>query len=202
MILVYPIVEGHGEERALPELIRNFLHNKYEYYEFEILHPYRLPRDKMKKSDLLPVIELGTQRLKDRVSPGDVGLVLCVCDADDDCPVTLKNQIDRNVDTGNEQIHFAFVAADREYETWFLAAVNSFSNHQDCVNNLPAIDNLLNIRDAKGYFERHVLKDGRYYSETVDQAKFSSLIDFSLAPENNSRSLRRLLRIFERIIPV
>lgn len=56
------------------------------------------------------------------------------------------------------------------------------------------------IRDAKGYFESHILKPDRYYSETIDQAKFSSLIDFSLNPEESSRSLKRLLDVFERVI--
>lgn len=202
MLYVFPIVEGQGDERAIPVLIRNLLNNRFEHYEFEVLHPYRMPKGKMKQpSEWPPVSTLVFNRLKERMSaPTDKGLVLVMCDADDDCPVELKATIQQNVVVPADKIELHFVAPSREYETWFLSAVQCFTGHQDCVDPIPDVNNLNQIRDAKGYFEQHILKPNRFYSETVDQAKFSAIIDFAAIPENNCRSLKRFVDIFARIL--
>ncbi|GES45086.1 hypothetical protein RsS62_43380 [Rhizobium dioscoreae] len=133
-------------------------------------------------------------------SDEDLLLVLATCDADNDCPVELKQAIDDFSAIRDERIRFEFVAPQPEYETWFLAAATSFAGHKDCVDVIQPIQNLDAIIDAKGYFERHILKENRYYSETVDQAKFSSIIDLTNNPEANCRSLRRFIDVFSRII--
>ncbi|MBB4504592.1 DUF4276 family protein [Rhizobium leguminosarum] len=202
MLYVFPIVEGQGDERAIPVLIRNLLNNRFEHYEVEVLHPYRMPKGKMKQaSEWPPVSTLVFNRLSERVvAPADKGLVLVMCDSDDDCPVELKATIQQNVAVSPDKIELHFVAPLREYETWLLSAVQSFAGHQDCVDPIPNVGDLDQIRDAKGYFERHILKPKRFYSETVDQAKFSSILDFSIFPEDNCRSLKRFVDIFARIL--
>lgn len=63
MILVYPIVEGHGDERALPVLIRRLLENKFSFYEVTVFHPYRLPKGKMKHAQEWPgIVSLACER--------------------------------------------------------------------------------------------------------------------------------------------
>lgn len=202
MLYIFPIVEGHGDERALPVLIRHLLGTKFGFYQCEVLHPYRLPKGKMKQADeWAGVIGLACERLKERTTDQeDAALILVVCDADDDCPVDLKNLVDGFVDIHDVNISFEFVAPQPEYETWLLASAASFVGHPDCIDNAPHIPDLLGIRNAKGYFEQYILKPGRFYSETVDQAKFSSLINFGLSPESNCRSLRRFIDIFQRIV--
>lgn len=202
MLYIYPIVEGHGDERALPVLLRNILNSRFLFYDFQILHPYRLPKGKMKlEAEWGGVISLAEDRLNaECVGEGDHGLILIVCDADDDCPVSLKTQIDGFVSDAGHVHSFAFVAAHREYESWFLAAAQSFAEHNDCTNSIVAVENIIQIGNAKGYFEKNILKEGRFYSETVDQPKFSAVIDFSLMPENNSRSLKRLLDVLQSAV--
>ncbi|NTE34862.1 DUF4276 family protein [Agrobacterium tumefaciens] len=202
MLYIYPIVEGHGDERALPVLLRNILNSRFLFYDFKILHPYRLPKGKMKlEAEWGGVISLVNDRLSaECLDEDDRGLILVVCDADDDCLVSLKTQIDGFVNTTGHEHNFSFVAAHREYESWFLAAAESFSGHNDCAQSVVSVQNILQISDAKGYFERNILKDGRFYSETVDQPKFSAVIDFTLMPENNNRSLKRLLDILQSAV--
>lgn len=202
MLYIFPIVEGHGDERALPVLIRHILNVRFNYFEYCVLHPYRLPKGKIQQKDAWDaVISLASERLLGMAnSEHDVLLILATCDADDDCPVELKQILDDFSNTRAERILFEFVAPQPEYETWFLAAAHSFAGHKDCVDVIQPIQNLNAIRDAKGHFERHILKENRYYSETVDQAKFSAIIDFSLNPETECRSFRRFIDVFERII--
>lgn len=202
MLYIFPIVEGQGDERATPVLIRNLFHNRFHYFEIEVLHPYRLPKGKMKiANEWPPVLSLAVERLNDRASAaGDKALLLVMCDADDDCPVELKSTIEEYLVGGAGNITVEFVAPSPEYETWFLSAAQSYINHADCVDEILVIPNFNEIRGAKEYFERNILRPNRYYSETVDQAKFSSILDFSTLPERNCRSLRRFIDIFARLI--
>ncbi|MFT4162934.1 DUF4276 family protein [Shinella sp.] len=203
MIIVYPIVEGHGDERAIPVLIRRLLAQRFSFYEVNVLHPYRLPKGKMLQADQWPgVINLACERLKDtRQTDSDTTLILVVCDADDDCPVELKAQMDAHAAAANCDAIFEVVVAQREYESWFLAAATSFVGHADCREDIAAVNDILSIRDAKGYFERNILRDGKYYSETVDQPKFSAVIGFDNTPEKDNRSLRRLIDVFSKFFP-
>ncbi|TCM58801.1 uncharacterized protein DUF4276 [Rhizobium sp. PP-F2F-G48] len=201
MNLIYPIVEGHGEERAAPALIRRALSQKMDVYDVHVFSPYRLPRGKMLQGyEWIGPVMLAQERLKAAsTDSNDTLLILAMCDADDDCPVILKQKIDSFIEPLNLDVQFEFVAPDKEYEAWFLAAAPSFAGHPDCREELPNMPLLETIRGAKGYFEKHILRDGRYYSETVDQAKFSSLIDYSLNPEMNCRSLQRFLSVLSRL---
>ncbi len=203
MIIIYPIVEGHGDERAMPILIRRLLSERFGFYEVKVLHPYRLPKGKMLHADQWPaVVSLACERLNDaRENEDDVVLILVVCDADDDCPVELKNTMEDHVAAVISDTNFEVVVPQPEYESWFLAAANSFVGHSDCRENVAAVTDILRIRDAKGYFERNILKEGRFYSETVDQPKFSALLNFNGMPEAESRSLRRLIDVFSRLLP-
>ncbi|OWV78026.1 hypothetical protein ATY77_29610 [Rhizobium sp. R634] len=202
MLYVYPIVEGHGDERALPVLIRKLLNERFGIYEVDVAKAYRLPKGKMKRAEEWPgILALARERLQaSRQNHDDKALILVVCDADEECPVELKELIEKHMGAEDAFVKHAFVAPQPEYETWFLAAADSFANHADCVQPIPPIGNLLQIRDAKGYFERNILKQGRFYSETVDQPKFSALVSFALQPENGCRSLKRFIDVFDRLI--
>ncbi|MFZ2099882.1 MAG: hypothetical protein WAU86_04895, partial [Oricola sp.] len=91
------------------------------------------------------------------------------------------------------------IIADKEYESWFLAGAPSFAAHTDCIDHPVIPENSEQIRDAKGFFEREILKPGRFYSETVDQAKFTGSLNLALQPELNSRSFHHLITTVGRI---
>lgn len=197
---IFCIVEGHGEERAIPNIIRRYL-NYIGVFDISIFRPYRMGKGKFTKTaEILEVIHLGCSRIRADFQEGDSALVLIICDSDGDCPVDLRRKIEESLIDKKfiiEEIHV--VICHCEFETWFLAGSQSFSGNIDCKSEIPHFDNPEKIRDAKGIFEKEILKEGRYYSETVDQQKFASLLDFSLHPENESRSLRRFIDVIDRL---
>jgi hypothetical protein len=201
MLHIFPVVEGHGEEVAVPVLLRNFFGSRHAIYDVNIYRPYRLPRGKMTKADQWDgILTLAIRRIEDGMSEGDRGLVLVLCDSDDDCPISVRESIESQIRITSSRVDFQVVVAQKEFEAWFLTCRASFEGHHECVQPIPQIDDIPLIRDAKGYFERSILKPGRYYSEVVDQPKFSALINFKVDSENNDRSLRRFTEVLSRAV--
>jgi hypothetical protein len=193
MLHIFCIVEGHGEERAYPALLRNYFNDYRQRFDIKIYNPYRLPKDKFQKQEVISeVVQYARRKLLSFVGEADSGLILISRDSDGECPLELRKDIESKIAIIEGGIEASVVICDREFEAWFLAASQSFVGHPDCVAAIPQFPNADSIQDAKGVFERKVLKEDRYYSETVDQPKFAAQIDFHANPEAQSRSLRRL----------
>lgn len=82
--------------------------------------------------------------------------------------------------------------AYREYETWFLAALESLRGHSGVPNDAVAPANPESRRDAKGALEEFMPAD-RAYSETGDQSAMSAVFDLGLAHRRNC-SFRKLVK--------
>lgn len=87
------------------------------------------------------------------------------------------------------------VVADKEYESWFLAAADSLRKHPDVRDDAVALANPEGRRDAKRELEKLMLES---YKETRHQPKFSALIDLETA-RKNSRSFRRMVHAVEAL---
>jgi hypothetical protein len=148
----------------------------------------------MKGEFLQGVIQYAEARIAESLEDGDRGLILVTRDSDGACPVELKAQIEKIAQVRDPRIALEVVVCDREFEAWFLASSGSFSEAAGCVLDPPAFDNADSVANPKATFETQVMAFGTKYSETVDQPKFASLIDFQQEPEERSRSLRRLTR--------
>ena len=91
---IYPIVEGHGEVRAVPILLRR-LAQKYGAYTTQIFRPYRVPRGRMfAGSHLENAVELACRKLEQVTG---IGAVLVLLDADSDCPAEIAPDLLRRV---------------------------------------------------------------------------------------------------------
>lgn len=176
MAVIYLIVEGHGEVQALPVLIRKILHEDLGRYDSNIDRPYRMPRSKICRfsDDLSVAVRLGGFKITE-VDEG--GGVLILVDSDDDCPMDLHAKFEAFCAQEAFDIPVAMIAANREYEAWFIACGESLrgrhSVRHDAVDH-PAPET---VRGAKEFFQNEILVRGANYSETLDQEKYSAIID-------------------------
>lgn len=168
------LVEGHGEMAAMPILVRRIA----EAFSPEVplrLPPsaWRVPKHKMLQSDaeILKPINVFAQAIT-----RSGGGILVVWDADDDCPASEGPRQQKRIQALRPDVRIRVVIANREFESWFLAAAASLSaaNHL-----LPGvIDHPLpeSLRDAKGWITAN-RPAGRPYREIEHQHQFSKSLD-------------------------
>jgi Domain of unknown function (DUF4276) len=179
------IVEGDGEVAALPVLLRRIgaLHTPDQWVD--VLPPIRVRRDRfLNKED-----EFRRQLLLASSKCGASGWILVLLDADDDCPAELGARILERSRQVVAHHRISVVLANREYESWFVAAANSLNGHRGFTHDGHDEPDPDRPRDAKGWIKRRMA--GRSYSEITDQPAMSALLDLNLAFAR-SRSFRKL----------
>lgn len=184
-VVIAPIVEGHGEFRAAPELLRRVA-SAYAGPDYVVIaQPFRLDSAKMRKPDeLARALMVQAKRVPDR------GGVLVLRDGDDKdmtCPVDLAKAMAPNPSL--VRVPVEIVIARHEYEAWFLAAAESLRSHAAVRDDAEPPEDPEGMRDAKGAL-RAIMNES--YRETLHQAKFSAVMDLEAA-EQRSRSFRRLI---------
>ncbi len=190
MISIFPIVEGHGEERAVPVLLRRIAADITCRFDVKILQPYRLPRGKIVAKnavDLKKAVELGARKIADSTK---TGMVMVLLDADDDCPAQLGPELLSKI--SRPDLPASVIIAKREYEAWFLAGAQSLRKNRRISSHAVAPMNPEGIRGAKEYLEQHLFAKGQVYSETVDQEALTAVLDLTAA--RNAPSFDKLCR--------
>jgi len=189
------IVEGQGEVRAIPVLLRRAA---LEWAEvgLEVPEPFRLPRTKIDKPSEIKFIERVMSFMQNKA--GENGAVLILMDADDDCAVEIAKNL--SCIAGRvigDKLPWAVVVADREYESWFLAAAASLAGHRGFSASLARPNDHASRHGAKEWLGAAM---GGSYQETVDQPALSQQFSFEQARENRSfckfeKEVRRLLGV-------
>lgn len=177
MINIFSIVEGHGEISAVPILIRRIANEICGRFDVACLPPYRLPRGRM-LIDLTRVIALGRAQLAGLEGDGHIVIIM---DADEECPATLATTVRNHCRDVWDDETIKLIFACQEYEAWFLASNMNVNHHRDLRDETPTLENPEVLRSPKGFFERQFLRPGRFYSETIDQPKFSAAMDIETA---------------------
>ncbi len=184
---IQPIVEGQGDVAAVPVLLRR-LRDEAQVWNLDIGRPHRAPRTRLVKKDVLqPLVRIAALQQ-------DCAAILVLFDADDDCPKDLAPVLEGWAREAAGPMPCAVVMANREFEAWFLASVETLrgaaailpaaSSHPD--PELP--------RDAKGELEQR-MREGASYSAAVDQAALTSRIDLAEV-YGRCRSFRKLVSAF------
>ena len=188
------IVEGAGEDDALPVLLRRIIADiDPPLYSLRIHRPLRRPTGQLRKQELLSTaVQVSARRFT------SAGAILILLDADDDCPVELGARLLSWATLARSDLPIAVVVANREYEAWFLAAAQSLRGHHGLPADLSPPDNPDAIGGAKEWIQRHTPR-GIRYSPTRDQASFSQRMDLELARQN-SRSFRKLDKEVRRLV--
>jgi hypothetical protein len=197
MTVLFPIVEGHGDVRALPILMRRLLHEIFFRFSCSIAEPYRLSRPKILDfgDDLLKAVRLGESKIANGTNQGGI---IILADADDDCPADAHQCFEKFRNDNRLRFEVGFVLAKREYESWFISGAEFLRAHSSVNEGAQSHPNPEAIRDAKGYFEREILLPNVKYAETVDQEKFSALIDLKQT-HKTCRSFRKLQAEVDRL---
>lgn len=169
------IVEGHGEVKALPIVLRRVLAELQAASVFRILKPIRQPRDRLiKANELEKAIELASRDISRR------GGILVVLDSEGEAPCQLGPRLLARAKAAAGQIPTRVVLANREWECWYLASIASLAGHRGLRPDAEAPENPEAIRGAKEWLARN-MEPGKAYSETLDQPAFAALFDLDAA---------------------
>lgn len=182
---LYPIVEGHGEITAAPVLLRRLL-TQAECYGMEVGTPIRRTQSQFRSKETVQAA-VRLAKLQQQCAA-----IVLLFDGEDDCPKELGETVRAWAKEAAGDTACDVVIAYREYETWFVAALESLRGQYGIRADAIAPANPESRRDAKGWLEDFMPRH-RAYSETSDQAAMSAAFDMGLAHQRN-RSFRKLVK--------
>ena len=186
-MILQPIVEGQGDESAAPVLLRR-LAVAARAWDVEIARPHRRRRTQLVQKDgLQSAVRVA------RLTAG-CGALLVLFDADDDCPKSMAPAIAEWAQETAGPIPCAVVMANREYEAWFLASIESLRGTARIRANALAHPDPEGPRDAKGQLTERMYP-GASYLPTADQARLTAQFDLGSA-YRSCRSFRKLVSAF------
>ena len=188
------IVEGHGDVKAVPILIRRIATDLYPELTIRT-YPTRIPRTKLVKVNSLErTIELMVRRI------GRQGAIFIILDSDDDCPAKLGPELLQQAVNVRSDLPIAVVLAKREFESWFLAAAESLRGQRGLKNDLQSPSNPEGIRDAKGWLSSQ-MEGNITYDERNDQPAFTARFDFKQARHADSfdKCYRDIVRLLHEL---
>lgn len=188
---IQPIVEGHGEVTAVPILLRRLIHESGAY-QMDVGKPIRSNRTNLVHEDSL------RKAVRLALLQPECSAILVLFDGDDDCPKELAPTLQEWASDEAGSVPCAVVIAQREFEAWFLAAMDSLKGkHGIREDAAPHLDPE-SPRGAKEALEEQ-MELGSGYSETVDQAPLTALFDFNAAYKG-CRSFRRMVKAFGSLL--
>lgn len=175
-MLIAPIVEGHGEVRALPRLLRRIAAEAAPAASLQVNEPIRIKsgsffNDSEYQSNYVALAAA-------KVRQADAGIVLILLDCEDNCPADLGPKLLRQAQAVTGNVAVVVALASREYETWFMAAVESLRGvHGLSLHaNSPADPEA--TRNAKGWIGS-LMPYG--YDPITDQLPFTNAFDLAAA---------------------
>jgi uncharacterized protein DUF4276 len=206
---ILAIVEGHGEQTAVPVLLRRwFQHRRFREFETPDL-AIRAPGAGALKCPHDADDELGIEYYVEMAARERPDGILVLLDSDDECQERARTP--SRLGLGPELLQRALavaphipievVVAHREYEVWFLAALASLrrAGRLPRAARLPTpLSDIESIRDCKKRL-KPLLGLGRPYEETTDQPDFTGALPFTAAMARRSRSYRKLLESLEAL---
>jgi hypothetical protein len=191
--LVFCVVEGHGEVDAVPGLVRR-IGQSLDPPTYPDLTAFRIPRSKLVQGP----VEIGAVVRRRGLWAQRPGGVLVVLDADDDCPVDCAKTLVAWATEASSAVPVGVVLADREFESWFLAGIDSLRGHRGISAAAVAPPNSETVRDAKGQLNALMPADQKY-RPNIHQAGFAARLDIDVAA-GRSRSLRKFVVEVTRLL--
>ncbi len=197
MPMIVPVVEGDGEVSALPQLLLRIL------LQLHCRPDVLVAQGKGKRG---VVNARGRSKLEKDLekfllyaqNKPDCGAILVLVDADDDCPVTKFHEISQRCEQSGITVPVQVVYAHREYESWFLASLDTIKGKQNIPETADLTASVEAIADPKKWLSDR-MPHGMAYKETTHQASFTNSIDLDLACQN-SRSFRRLCHALQQLV--
>ena len=190
------IVEGYGEVEAVPILVRRICEDAGVNLYPNILSPIRIPVSKLvKKHELERAVELAARK----TGPG--GRIFVLLDCDDGCPAEMGPELLARAVKVRPDRKIAVVLAKKEFESWFLASIESLRGLRGISDEVSPPADPEVIRNAKGWLSRQ-MGQNHSYSETTDQPALTMKFDMQTARSADSfdkcyREIKQLILIPE-----
>jgi uncharacterized protein DUF4276 len=185
-LIIQTLVEGEGEERAVPLLLRRF-REVSGAFSVDFGRPIRKHRSELvNESPLRRAVQVALRQ--ERGCDG----ILILFDADKDCPKDLVVRVQAWARAEAGRTPCEVVIAHREYEAWFLGSLESLRDRRNVRPDAVSHTDPESMRGAKGKLQSSML---RPYSETVDQPALTALFDLAAA-HRTCRSFRRMAHAF------
>jgi len=191
------IVEGHGDVKAVPVLVRRIASALDPAMALRMLPPLRVPRyNLVKTGEVERAVDLAARKT------GGKGAVLVLIDSKDDCPAQTGPDLLCRANAARSDVPIGVVLAKREYESWFLAAAESLRGRRGLADDLTAPVEPESIRGAKEWLSDR-MASGVKYREVLDQPALTDVFDLSVARRADSfdkcyREIERLLSHFQQ----
>ena len=192
MPMIFSVVEGHGEVKTVLLLLRRIaLENNKSILAPEAM---RVPKGRM-KDDLGRILNLANIEFQTRNVTGAVVIVL---DADDDCPAELGTLLRENARQARDDIPVVIAVANREFEAWYLAGIQSLQGKHGLPSKIEPPKNPESIRDAKGWLRQQMGS----YSPTIHQEKLAAVLDLQSARQSQSfaRFYDRVSQLIQQLV--
>ena len=183
---IQPIVEGHGDVVAVPVLLRRLV-AEAQAWPVEIGRPIKRPRNQL-------VQQPGLDTAVNLALHHGCDAILIMFDGDDDCPAELGHVVHGWATAAARGVPCEVVLPHREYESWFLASIESLRGARGVRVDAPLHPDPEAPRGAKEKLEAR-MNSGTSYLERTDQPALSA--QFSMATAHaRARSFRKLTKSF------
>jgi hypothetical protein len=199
-IIIAPIVEGHGEDQAVRNLLQRVWTEVLGGEHAEIIKAIRVKRYSIvREEDLARAVDLACLKLDAAHNEfADRLLILILLDADSDLPCVLGPELEAIAKRHRGDVDVTCVIANIAYETWFVASAESLAQHLN-LNDVVIPADPEEDRAGKGWIKSH-FADGKY-SETVDQPRLTAQMDL-IKCRDRSKSFDKLCReLSKRLAP-
>lgn len=204
MSKIIPVVEGFGEERAVPCLIRLWLeHRNFQrYFEVPDLAINAKGCGKLKAAYDIER-HLGIEHYIKAALRNQPDAILVVLDSDGGCSNRAQGdglgpQLLARAKAIANNVPLAVVVANCEYEAWFLANFRSFRDRGIFLRHKRIVDELSpeSHVGCKGIVAEFI---GEIYEETTHQLELTRRLRFSPASTRRSPSYGKLIRDLDRL---
>lgn len=196
MISIQCLAEGDGDVRALPVLLRRMVPLIAPGQQVTIPRVVRAKSGQVLRGDWHH-LELAARI--GRHLAGQPAAILVLLDTDGEiCPAqrgpVLLGEVRQRVGV----MPCELVLAEREFETWFLAAAESLAGQRGLPEDLRSPLAPESIRGAKEWLSRR-MPAGRRYRETIDQPALAAIFDLEMA-RGKSPSFDKFWRAVECLL--
>jgi hypothetical protein len=202
--LIVPIVEGFGEEKAVPILVRHWLEHRHFDRCFDVpdcavnakgCGKLKAPHD--------PKRHLGIEHYVASALRGEPDAILIILDADKEClhrsrEHALGPELLERARRAAGPVPVAVVVANRTYEAWLLAGRSALARcslvlDSTQVRDLEDPERRAGAKSVMGTFI------GETYSPPVHQHELTHAMSFSPGSQARAPSLGKLLRELDRL---